>query len=514
MSIYDIFILLGGVGLFLYGMTIMSSGLKNACGDNLKVILGKATKNKVTSILDLQLSNSLANTLVGFVKNSLLSENGETNSVANAAEFYELTESERFQYQLQQGICRINNPEIRRTIERILTAREKTKMITQATKLLKSKKNVILQGAPGTGKTYATAALALSVLGVTDVDFNDYAAVMRKYEELRGQKRIFFTTFHQSMDYEDFVEGIKPQVEDGQVGYSVEDGKPSAFPEFDYGMHFTDASCQRVKMGEWTWETGMTTDKTRQFERVRDYGMLVIYANWSYLKHHMPDSLGYRTRSLGWVAYMAGKRESRRLMGDYILKQDDVTHYVLHEDGTAAMSWPMDLHYPDPKNTQFFPGQEFKTINKNTNIHPYPIPYRCLYSRNVNNLFMAGRCISVSHVVHGSIRVMRTTGMMGEVVGMAASLCKRHGVLPRAIYRSYFPELKQLMEQGVGKPDAPDNQKYNEPYILPNPPELKEAGEKPHRVIKRSEKLKRRKAQAPKGVVQKRQQKKPTSVSC
>lgn len=98
------------------------------------------------------------------------------------------------------------------------------KMITQATKLLKSKKNIILQGAPGTGKTYATAALALSVLGVTDVDFNDHAAVMRKYEELRGQKRIFFTTFHQSMDYEDFVEGIKPQVEGGQVGYSVEDG--------------------------------------------------------------------------------------------------------------------------------------------------------------------------------------------------------------------------------------------------------------------------------------------------
>ena len=105
----------------------------------------------------------------------------------------------------------------------ILKAKEKT-MITQTTKLLKSKKNVILQGAPGTGKTYATAALALSVLGVADVDFNDHAAVMRKYEELRGQKRIFFTTFHQSMDYEDFVEGIKPQVEDGQVGYSVEDG--------------------------------------------------------------------------------------------------------------------------------------------------------------------------------------------------------------------------------------------------------------------------------------------------
>ena len=93
--------------------------------------------------------------------------------------------------------------------------------------------------------------------------------------------------------------------------------------------------------------------------------------------------------------------------------------------------------------------------------------------RHVDNLFMAGRCISTTHVAHGSIRVMRTTGMMGEVVGMAASLCKLHGVLPRAIYRSYFPELKQLMEKGVGKPDAEDNQKYNENYILPNPPEIK-----------------------------------------
>ena len=256
--------------------------------------------------------------------------------------------------------------------------------------------------------------------------------------------------------------------------YSIEEEHPSKFPDFRYGVKFTDESCERVKMGEWTWETGMAIDKTRHFEQVRDYGMLVIYSNWAYLKNHLPDSLGYARRRLGWVAYVAGKRESRRLMGDYIRKQDDVTRYVVPEDGTAALSWPMDLHYPDPKNTSFFPMQEFKAINRNTNIHPYPLPYRCLYSRNIDNLFMAGRCISVTHVVHGSIRVMRTTGMMGEVVGMAASLCKKYGVLPRAIYRNFFPELRLLMEQGVGRSDAEDNQKYNEPYILPQPPEIKE----------------------------------------
>jgi len=257
--------------------------------------------------------------------------------------------------------------------------------------------------------------------------------------------------------------------------YSEETDKRTTFPKFEYGVRFTDASCERVKMGEWTWETGMQTDKTRQLERVRDYGMMIIYSNWSYLKRHMPDSLGYAKRRLAWVSFMAGKRESRRLLGDYILKQDDVMRYLLHEDGTAALSWPMDLHYPDPKNTRYFPGAEFKTINKNTHIYPYPIPYRCLYSRNVENLFMAGRCISVTHVVHGSVRVMRTTGMTGEVVGMAASLCRRHGILPREIYRNHLPELKELMTRGVGKPELPNNQTYNLNRLLPTPPQVSTA---------------------------------------
>ena len=75
---------------------------------------------------------------------------------------------------------------------------------------------------------------------------------------------------------------------------------------------------------------------------------------------------------------------------------------------------------------------------------------------------MAGRDISCTHVALGTVRVMRTTGMMGEVVGMAASLCRRHGVMPRDIYQSHLPELKTLMAEGVARPGLPDNQKYNE----------------------------------------------------
>ena len=88
-------------------------------------------------------------------------------------------------------------------------------------------------------------------------------------------------------------------------------------------------------------------------------------------------------------------------------------------------------------------------MTKHILIHPYAVPYRCLYSRNVENLFMAGRNISVTHVALGTVRVMRTTGMMGEVVGMAASLCKKYDVTPRGVYRSHLEDLKTLMKEGV-----------------------------------------------------------------
>ena len=103
--------------------------------------------------------------------------------------------------------------------------------IKKCSKLLHDKNNIIIQGAPGTGKTYNTAAIALSVLGVDDVDLNDHKAVMDRYEQMRFDKKsnpngqIAFCTFHQSMDYEDFIEGIKIQrPENGQVSYEVEDG--------------------------------------------------------------------------------------------------------------------------------------------------------------------------------------------------------------------------------------------------------------------------------------------------
>ena len=271
----------------------------------------------------------------------------------------------------------------------------------------------------------------------------------------------------------EFGESLAPEEADNYVlgasvqWYSRADGKPSRFPVFEYGLNFNDSSVEKVTMGEWTWETGMLHDMTSEFEYIRDYGLAVIYSNWSWLKNRMGL---YADRSLDWVAYVSGKRESRRLMGDYILKQDDIEKAVHHEDATFATTWSIDLHSPDLANTANFPGEEFKTKTVHNRIYPAAVPYRCLYSRNIDNLFMAGRDISVSHVALGTTRVMRTCGMAGEVVGLAASVCHAHDALPRAVYRNYLSELQELMRKGAAKPGPlPDNQKFNEQKSLPAP---------------------------------------------
>ncbi|MDD4103334.1 MAG: FAD-dependent oxidoreductase, partial [Kiritimatiellae bacterium] len=227
--------------------------------------------------------------------------------------------------------------------------------------------------------------------------------------------------------------------------YSVESDSPTAFPDIAWGLVFNEETCERVKMGEWTWETGMNRNPIDDFEHIRDYGLLVVFSNWSFLKNRSKHKQSYAKSRLEWVAHVAGKRESRRLIGDHVLREQDLIERTVYPDATACTTWTIDLHYPDPKNTADFPCNEFKSIAKHRLIYPYPIPYRCFYSKNVENLFMAGRNISVTHVALGTARLMRTGGMMGEVVGMAATLCKRHNCQPRDIFTSHLNDLKTLM---------------------------------------------------------------------
>lgn len=254
--------------------------------------------------------------------------------------------------------------------------------------------------------------------------------------------------------------------------YSKKTDSPSSFPEFSYGVVFNEDNCEKVRMGEWQWETGMNFDQVYDAERIRDYGLLVVYSNWSFLKNHYSNKEDYACRALDWVAYIAGKRESRRLLGDYILKQDDIDKNVFHEDGSFTSSWSIDLHFPDPKNTANFPGGEFKAATVHNWIYPCTVPYRCLYSRNIENLFMAGRNISVTHVALGTVRVMRTTGMMGETVGMAAALCRENACSPREVYQHHLSQLKALMQEGVGKHEDLNDQTFNRANRLLDTPKV------------------------------------------
>lgn len=229
---------------------------------------------------------------------------------------------------------------------------------------------------------------------------------------------------------------------------SVEQDTPSTFPETPWAIQFSDEYHIDEHKADWQWETGFGNFNTiTEAEQIRDHNLRAIYGNWSYLKNHKADK--YANHELAWVAYIGGKRESRRLLGDHILTQMDIQDGEMYPDGLVTATWTIDLHFPNAENSKYFPGEEFFAATKHIRVKPYTIPYRCLYSRNVPNLFMAGRDISTTHVAFGSTRVMRTCGMMGEAVGYAASVCQKYDVLPRGVYEQHLDELVELVSEDM-----------------------------------------------------------------
>ncbi len=205
------------------------------------------------------------------------------------------------------------------------------------------------------------------------------------------------------------------------------------------------------RLGAWFWESGFNKDPIQDVEWIRDQNFRAMYGAWDTLKNI--DKL-YPNHRLRWAAYIAGKRESRRLLGDIVLTGDDLRKNHLFDDGCFPCTWSIDLHLPHPEFVGSSEGEEFISDMTRGKYYqyegPYWAPYRCLYSRNVSNLFMAGRDISVTHEALGAVRVMRTTGCMGEITGMAAAICGKHACLPRDVYTNYLGELKELMKRGTG----------------------------------------------------------------
>ncbi|RKF17904.1 FAD-dependent oxidoreductase [Alginatibacterium sediminis] len=174
----------------------------------------------------------------------------------------------------------------------------------------------------------------------------------------------------------------------------------------------------------WWIEWGGRLDTIHQSEEIKEELQKIVYGVWDYIKNsgEFPDSANL---ALEWVGTIPGKRESRRAEGDYMLRQSDIIEQVEYEDNVCHGGWSIDLHPADGVY-----GSE-GGCNQYHAKGIYGIPYRCLYSRNIENLFINGRLISASHVAFGSTRVMATSSTVGQAIGAAAALCCQEQLSPR-----------------------------------------------------------------------------------
>ena len=207
---------------------------------------------------------------------------------------------------------------------------------------------------------------------------------------------------------------------------------------------------REFSMGCWFWEAGMTEHPIEKMEYARDVNFRAMYGAWDTVRNVDHDYEGYE---LTFSSPIAGKRESRRILGDVVLTKADFKYTF--PDACAATTWDFDVHYPDKDFYDCFEEHDaFLTMDCREKVNwPYFLPYRILYSRNVDNLYMAGRDVSVSHDASGTARVMRTCGIMGEIVGYATRFCKKYSCSPREIYTEHLEEFLSFLK-GIEKKET------------------------------------------------------------
>ena len=193
-----------------------------------------------------------------------------------------------------------------------------------------------------------------------------------------------------------------------------------------------------VDTGYWWVELGGDSgDIIGETENLNAELYKCVFGIWDHLKNGGEHSA--ENHEMSWVGAIGGMRESRRLEGDYLLCENDITENRIFEDAVAYGGWPMDIHAPkglfandEPTRYRNFPGT-------------YTIPYRCFYSKNIGNLMMAGRDISTSRMAFGSTRVMGTCAIGGQAAGTAAALAIKYGCTPREVGRAHIEELQQTL---------------------------------------------------------------------
>ena len=257
----------------------------------------------------------------------------------------------------------------------------------------------------------------------------------------------------------EFDESIAPQEADRKtMGLSClfqarEYDTPQPFIAPDWAHRFTKPEDLRgrncsVRMTNFWWmEVGGDADSIHDAEALRDELLRIAFGVWDYVKNHSPERDAMANWALEWQGFLPGKRESRRYLGDHILTQNDVEAEGRFDDLVAYGGWPMDNH----------PPEGFYSTGEGTVFHPAPSPYGIplgsLYSRNIANLFCAGRCHSATHAAMSSTRVMGTTSLMGQAVGTAAAIAVRDGLTPREVREQRITEIQQaLMEDDCWLP--------------------------------------------------------------
>lgn len=223
------------------------------------------------------------------------------------------------------------------------------------------------------------------------------------------------------------------------------DVSESPDPEEYKRTSMTSSACNDY--GYWWLELmGDGEDIIPDFENIRDDLMGYCYGLWDHIKNgneglHDHESENF---ALEWVGALPGMRESRRLMGDYMLTECDVLDHRIFDDAVCYGGWCVDLHAPHglldfdrlPSDCNFYRGV-------------YTIPYRSYYSKNIKNLFMAGRDISTSKLGLASTRIIGCCAIGGEAVGIAAALCKKYSCNPRELM-PHIRELQQLILKDDG----------------------------------------------------------------
>ncbi|MFR9503728.1 MAG: FAD-dependent oxidoreductase [Rikenellaceae bacterium] len=250
---------------------------------------------------------------------------------------------------------------------------------------------------------------------------------------------------------EEFGEKYAPDEPDGWVmGESImmitrELDQPVPFRAPSYAKKFnpTEAkhrAIKELKEGFWWLELGSDYDIIADRPKNHHELMAYFYGIWDYVKNS-GDFPQASNLAIEWVGSLPGKRESRRLMGDYILTEGDLTSYREFDDAVAWGGWSLDEHCPGGILSLDEPASYFHA--KFT--RPYQIPYRSLYSKNIDNLLFAGRDVSVSHIALSSTRIIETCMSMGQATGVAAAICIEQKTSPRGVYQNHIDELQERM---------------------------------------------------------------------